>query len=95
MNPERRVLYSDVGTLASRTSIKYAVQMGPQDFQASHGWLYKFCKAHNMCKTVSGESADADFEAAETFKARIPGLCKQYSPADVYNADKTMPDTVL
>ncbi len=54
------------------------------------GWLYKFCKAYNIsCRTVSGESAEADFEAAETFKARIPGLCKEYSPADVYNADET------
>lgn len=57
----------------------------------SDGWLGKFRTRFNLRSTkLHGEAADADVEAAESFKSiDIPTIFSTYQPADIFNADET------
>lgn len=60
------------------------------NFQASNGWLEKFLSRNNITfKTLCGESADVDFQAAEDWKRKVPDLVKAYALENVFNADET------
>ncbi len=78
------------GPLAQEQALEFAKTMNLPNFKASGGWLQNFCKFYQIsCKTVSGEAADADLQAAETFKSRLPEICKDYAERDIYNLDET------
>ena len=60
------------------------------DFKGSTGWLFRFQERHGISSTkLSGERAEVDSTAVHSWKERLSGLLKDYSPNDVYNWDES------
>ena len=57
----------------------------------STGWLHRFRERLGIShKIVNGEANDAPKEDASTWRLEIlQAALKEYSPADIYNADET------
>jgi hypothetical protein len=68
-----------------------ATKMGKDNFVATDGGFNRWKKRENIVyKRAHGEQKDADFSAAETWiSEEWPKIIAEYSPEDVYNADKT------
>jgi hypothetical protein len=61
-----------------------------ENFQASNGWLESFKARHNInFRSLSGESAGADLEAAEDWKSKLNQVASEYPPENQFNADET------
>jgi hypothetical protein len=60
-----------------------------EGFKASVGWLDKFKKRYNIqFKSLSGESAEVDFSAAEAYVNKLPEIVEGYAAEDRFNADE-------
>ena len=61
-------------------------------FQASKGWLWRFCNCHGMRQlTMQGEKLSSDSTACEPFNEKLQQLIEQESLSlqQVYNCDET------
>ena len=78
------------GTLLKEKALSFARALGVENFKASEGWLSCFKNRHNIAfKSISGESRDVNMSTVDDWKARLPGLCKDYNIKDIFNADET------
>ena len=73
-----------------------------QNFHASDGWLDCCKKKHQIeFKSICGESAVVDKGIEAEWKLYLPSMCEDYTPANIFNMDKTlffcrtMPDKML
>eukprot|EP00116_Pleurobrachia_bachei_P003893 sb/3464155/ len=66
---------------------------GPESFQASNGWLYKYCQRHGITfKKSAGEAIDADSDEAERYRSvTLPALLQEEGIVldQLFNADET------
>ena len=60
------------------------------NFQASNGWLQKFCTRHMIkMSALHGESADVSDDVVDIWKKKLPSVCNGYADRDIYNMDET------
>ena len=60
------------------------------NFQASNGWLQKFCARHMIkMSALHGESADVSDDVVDIWKKQLPSVCNGYADRDIYNMDET------
>ena len=65
-------------------------ELGISEFNASNGWLESFRSRNNInFRSLCGESASADCNAAEDCKAKLTEFVKDYPPENQFNADET------
>ena len=66
--------------------------MNPEPFNASRGWLHRFCKRCNVKHALyQGEIASADVSAAENFPSVAQEIVNEggYDPEQIFNCDET------
>ena len=79
------------GPLLIQKADQLAHGLGMTDFKATNGWLERW-KTRNAIqfKKQHGEKQDADDFGAERWAVEVlPGILKDYSPRDIFNADET------
>ena len=69
----------------------FATQFGQNDWKASLGWSQRFCKRNTArSKKIVGESTAADAQGkVEWLETEWINICKDYTPANIFNADET------
>lgn len=79
------------GPILAEKARQMAQELGIMDFKASNGFIDRFKKRNGIVfKTVQGEAASADNEAASRWKVEIlPHFLNRYAARDVYNADES------
>uniref|UniRef100_A0A8W8I2G5 HTH CENPB-type domain-containing protein n=1 Tax=Magallana gigas TaxID=29159 RepID=A0A8W8I2G5_MAGGI len=83
-------LLNVTGPLLKMKALKFAKDLGNQNFKASNGWLASFTKRHNVVfGTHSGERGDVDNDLVQSWMERISDLIKEYEPENIFNMDKT------
>ena len=68
------------------------VEESTETFTASHGWFQRFRRRFNLHnRSISGEAASADVEAAEKFVDQFEEIIEKgsYSPEQIFNVDET------
>ncbi|GBO16548.1 Tigger transposable element-derived protein 4 [Araneus ventricosus] len=71
-------------------AVEFAKTLGYPDFKASAVWLDKFKKRHGLTqKSICGESADVPEEVCDCWMQKIPETLQEFSPQNIFNADKT------
>jgi len=79
------------GPLLMEKADQLAHGLGITDFKATNGWLERW-KTRNAIqfKKQHGEKQDEDDFGAERWAIEVlPGILKDYSPKDIFNADET------
>ena len=79
------------GPLLLEKAEQLAHGLGMADFKATNGWLERW-KTRNgiQFKKQHGEKQDADDFSAERWIVEVlPGILKDYTPRDIFNADET------
>jgi hypothetical protein len=78
------------GPILQSKALEFASQLDIADFKASNGWLEKF-KARHAIKAfaVRGESAGVDLQTVHDFCSRIPEICSDFEPCNIFNCDET------
>lgn len=67
-------------------------EVSTETFTASNGWFQRFSRRFNLHnRSVSGEAASADVEAAEKFVDQFDTIIEQggYCPEQIFNVDET------
>lgn len=79
------------GPLLQAKALEIAKNLDNSNFRASNGWLQRFKQRHNITsRQLCGESAQVSPEIVQDWKTeRLPKLCKDYAPNDIFNADET------
>jgi hypothetical protein len=76
--------------LIQEQALKFAKDLGVDQFKASNGWLQSFLKRHNIVfRTMSGESGDVNVRIVSEWKSKLPNLIKDYHPRDIYDMEET------
>lgn len=90
------------GPILQSKALEFASQLDISDFKASNGWLEKFKSRHAIkAFTVSGESAGVNLETVDEYRSRIPEICADFEPCNIFNCDETglyyraLPDKTL
>ena len=64
--------------------------MNHDHFTASNGWLNAWQRRYGVKLAVlCGESAEVPEAAVQDWAQRLPEICKDYAPKDIFNADET------
>ncbi len=67
-----------------------SMELGHDEFTASNGWLHHFQQRHMIkCSVLSGEAADVSDNVVEDWQKRLPDICRNYAPEDIFNGDET------
>ncbi len=78
------------GKMLQEKAVLFSMELNYDDFVASNGWLYRFQQRHMIkCNTLSGEAADVSDSVVQDWQKRLPDLCRNYSPANIFNCDET------
>ena len=78
------------GPLIQTQALKFAQDLGLNEFKASNGWLQSFVKRNNIVfGGMHGEKADVDVDKVEEWKSRLMSLCEGYDEKDIFNMDET------
>lgn len=79
------------GPMIREKAMEIAKIVAPNsNFLASQGWFDKFVLRHSItCKTLSGEGGGVDQIAAQSWKANVENICRDYAPENIYNFDES------
>jgi hypothetical protein len=78
------------GPILQEVALKFAQGFKIQNFTASNGWLECFKRRNQIVfRVLSGEQQSADFVSANDYKQKLPQICTNYKPQDIFNADET------
>lgn len=79
------------GPLLCERARSFARSLGFPEFMGSTGWLHRFRERYGIShKIINGEANDAPKEVASSWRLEtLRAALKEYSPADIYNADET------
>ena len=91
------------GPILKEKAIKYAEELGIENFKASNSWFERWKGRHEISfKTVSGEAKSCTEEMTASWEeSTLPTILSNYELADIYNADefglfyKALPDKSL
>ena len=91
------------GPILKEKAIKYAEELGTENFKASNGWFKRWKGRHEISfKTVSGEAKSCTEEMTASWEeSTLPTTLSNYELRDIYNADefglfyKALPDKSL
>ncbi|XP_053378909.1 tigger transposable element-derived protein 4-like [Mercenaria mercenaria] len=84
----RRVPVS--GPLLMEKAMIFASDLGNTQFKGSQGWLQSFVKRNNITfGTMTGERGDVSTTTVEEWKEKLPTICRDYQPKDIFNMDET------
>ena len=71
-------------------AFELAITMNHDHFTASNGWLNAWQRRYGVKLAVlCGESADVPEAAVQDWAQRLPEICKDYAPKNIFNADET------
>ena len=88
MSVNRRI--NVTGPLLKEKALKFASDFGILTFKASNGWLESFINRNNIkFGTMNGERGDVDDDCVNEWKLRLPELCGNLHPKDIFNLDET------
>lgn len=78
------------GPMLQEKAQEFAVALYVTGFEASAGWLHRFCKRNGITwQAISGEAQAADAESAHTWRnGHFQEVIESYSEDDIFNADK-------
>ena len=79
------------GPLLCEGARSFACSLGFPEIMRSTGWLHRFWERLGIShKIIIGEANDAPKEGASTWRLEtLQAALKEYSLADIYNADET------
>jgi len=79
------------GPLLCERARSFARSLGFPEFMGSTGWLHRFRERCGIShKIINGEANDTPKEVASSWRLEtLQAALKEYSPADIYNADET------
>ena len=78
------------GPLIREKALKFASELGLNDFKGSCGWLESFLKRHNIVfKKQSGERGSVDKSVVDDWKCKLKTVCNRYNQCDIFNMDET------
>ena len=70
--------------------IAEALEISPEKFKASNGWLDRFKKRCGIkAKVISGEAGDVREETVDSWKERLPEILEGWEPQNIWNLDET------
>ena len=80
------------GPLLCERARSFARSLGFPEFVGSTGWLHRFRERLGIShKIINGEANDAPKEGVSSWRLEtLQAALKEYSPADIYNADETV-----
>lgn len=73
-----------------RKAKEFAIEFG-DDFEPDSNWLFRWKKRQNIkLGIIHGEASDSNKDSAQNYTDNIlPGLIKEYSPENIFNADES------
>ena len=78
------------GPLLQEKARIFSRELGIENFHASNGWLESFRKRNGIVfSCLSGEAASVSEVTVNEWQARIPHICKEFEPANIFNLDET------
>ncbi|XP_060596149.1 tigger transposable element-derived protein 4-like [Ruditapes philippinarum] len=78
------------GPLIQEQALNFAAKQGNTSFKASKGWLECFIKRHNISFwSMSGERGDVKQSTISEWTEKLPTLCANYKPENIFNMDET------
>jgi hypothetical protein len=78
------------GPILKEKAIKYAEELGIENFKASNGWFERWKGRHEISfNTVSGEAKSCTEEMTASWEeSTLPTILSNYELRDIYNADE-------
>jgi hypothetical protein len=77
------------GPMLQCKAMEIAHRLHTENLQASNGWPESFRARHNInFRSLSGESAGVNLEAAEDWKSKLKQVVSEYPPENQFNADE-------
>ena len=92
------------GPILKEKAVKYAEQLGVENFTASNGWFDRWKNRHGIVfKTVCGEAKSCTPDMSASWEeTTLPTILSNYALRDIFNADeigrlfyKALPDKSL